>query len=81
MVNFKAFQLEESSNCEHDYLHIFNAHRLCGERLQGQKQIGMAHIGVPFKLDASSIYFNPGALPIMDKQFSASVGFSPIFSS
>jgi len=49
--------------------------------LQGQKQIGMAHIGVPFKLDAASIYFNPGALPMLDKKFSASVGVSPIFSS
>ncbi len=49
--------------------------------LQGQKQIGMAHIGVPFKLDASSIYFNPGALPMLDNKFSASVGISPIFSN
>jgi long-chain fatty acid transport protein len=30
--------------------------------LQGQKQIGMAHIGTALALDASSIYFNPGAL-------------------
>lgn len=49
--------------------------------LQGQKQIGMAHIGVPFKLDAASIYFNPGALPMLENQFNASVGFSPLFSN
>lgn len=49
--------------------------------LQGQKQIGMAHIGTPFKLDAASIYFNPGAMPLLDKKFTAAVGFSPIFSS
>jgi long-chain fatty acid transport protein len=30
--------------------------------LQGQKQIGMAHVGTALALDASSIYFNPGAL-------------------
>jgi long-chain fatty acid transport protein len=30
--------------------------------LQGQKAIGMAHTGVGLSLDASSIYFNPGAL-------------------
>ncbi len=30
--------------------------------LQGQKAIGMAHTGVGLNLDASSIYFNPGAL-------------------
>jgi long-chain fatty acid transport protein len=30
--------------------------------LQGQKAIGMAHTGVGLCLDASSIYFNPGAL-------------------
>ncbi|MGB0391680.1 MAG: OmpP1/FadL family transporter [Salibacteraceae bacterium] len=49
--------------------------------LQGQKQIGMAHIGTPFKLDASSIYFNPGALPMLDKKMSFNVGISPIFSN
>ena len=49
--------------------------------LQGQKQIGMGHIGVPFKLDAASIYFNPGALPMLDQKFSISFWVSPIFST
>lgn len=49
--------------------------------LQGQKQIGMGHIGVPLLLDASSIYFNPGALPMLNKTFSANVGASFITSN
>lgn len=49
--------------------------------LQGQKQIGMGHIGAPFKLDAASIYFNPGALPMLETKFSGTLGVSPIFSS
>jgi long-chain fatty acid transport protein len=49
--------------------------------LQGQKQTGMAHIGTPFKLDAASIYFNPGALPMLDKKVALSFGVSPIFST
>jgi long-chain fatty acid transport protein len=49
--------------------------------LQGQKQIGRAHIGTPFITDASNIYFNPGALSFLEKKYSFSVGFSPIFSS
>ncbi|MCB0483128.1 MAG: outer membrane protein transport protein, partial [Flavobacteriales bacterium] len=49
--------------------------------LQGQKQIGRAHIGTPFLSDASNIYFNPGAIALLDKKYSFSVGFSPIISS
>ncbi|UTW61388.1 outer membrane protein transport protein [bacterium SCSIO 12741] len=48
--------------------------------LQGQKQIGMGHVGVPMLFGASSIYFNPGALPMLDSTFSASLGMSTIFS-
>jgi long-chain fatty acid transport protein len=36
--------------------------------LQGQKQIGMANCGTGIALDASSIYFNPGALVFSPNQ-------------
>lgn len=36
--------------------------------LQGQKQIGMAHIGIGFAQDASVIYFNPAAMPFVENQ-------------
>ena len=49
--------------------------------LQGQKQIGMGHIGVPMLFGASSIYFNPGALPMLDNKFSASGGVSFVASN
>jgi long-chain fatty acid transport protein len=41
--------------------------------LQGQKAIGMAHTGVGLSLDASSIYFNPGALPFTGNQITMGV--------
>jgi long-chain fatty acid transport protein len=41
--------------------------------LQGQKQIGMAHVGVGLALDASSIYFNPGALAFTPNNFTIGV--------
>ena len=49
--------------------------------LQGQKQIGMGHIGVPMLFGASSIYFNPGALPMLKTKFSANAGVSFISSN
>ena len=49
-------------------------------RLQGQKQTGMGLIGTPFNLGASSIFYNPGALSMMENKYSFSLGVSPIFS-
>ncbi len=45
--------------------------------LQGAKQTGMAHIGVATKLDASSAFFNPGAMALLEKN-SISAGVSLI---
>ena len=50
-------------------------------RLQGQKQTGMGLIGSPFALGASSIFYNPGGLSMMDTKFSFSVGASAILSN
>lgn len=44
--------------------------------LQGQKQIGMGHVGIGYVQDASAIYFNPGALPFVQSQ--VNVGFSAL---
>jgi long-chain fatty acid transport protein len=41
--------------------------------LQGQKQIGMGHVGVGLALDASSVYFNPGALAFTPNNFTFGV--------
>jgi long-chain fatty acid transport protein len=49
-------------------------------RLQGQKQTGIGLIGTPFAFDASSIFYNPGALAMYDGKYSISVGVSGIFS-
>lgn len=46
--------------------------------LMGIKQIGMGHLGIGLKLDASSIYFNPGALSVMPSKYSFSAGLSGI---
>ena len=46
--------------------------------LQGQKQIGMGGAGAGLKLDAASIYFNPGAVSLLDKN-EISAGISPLF--
>lgn len=35
--------------------------------LQGAKQTGMAHIGVATKQDASAVFFNPGAMALLEK--------------
>ncbi len=48
--------------------------------LQGTRQMGMGHVGTSLSFDASAVYFNPGALSLSGKSFSASIGFSPIFS-
>lgn len=50
-------------------------------RLQGQKQTGIGLIGTPFAFDASSIFYNPGALALSDGKFSISAGASGIFSN
>lgn len=50
-------------------------------RLQGQKQTGIGLIGTPFSWDASSIFYNPGALALYDSTFSISAGISGIFSN
>ena len=50
-------------------------------RLQGQKQTGIGLIGTPFSYDASSIFYNPGALAFYDSTFSFSAGISGILSN
>ena len=50
-------------------------------RLQGQKQTGIGLIGTPFAYDASSIFYNPGALALYDGNFSISAGASGIMSN
>ncbi len=44
--------------------------------LQGQKQIGMGHTGTGLAWDASSIFFNPGALGFLKKRGSVVAGMS-----
>ncbi len=41
--------------------------------LQGQKQIGMGHVGIGLAQDASSVYFNPGALSFIENQINFGV--------
>jgi len=50
-------------------------------RLQGQKQTGIALIGTPFAYDASSIFYNPGALAMIKEKYNFSLGASTIFSN
>ena len=38
-------------------------------RLQGQKQTGMGLIGTSMNFGASSIFYNPGALSMMDQNY------------
>jgi len=47
--------------------------------LQGQKQIAMGHAGTGLKLDAASVFFNPGAVSLLEHN-SVSAGISPIFA-
>ncbi len=46
---------------------------------QGQKQLGMGHTGTGLCLDASSIFFNPGAMGFLDKKFMISGGTTLLF--
>lgn len=50
-------------------------------RLQGQKQTGIGLIGTPFAYGASSIFYNPGALSMMQSKYSFSLGASGIMSN
>jgi long-chain fatty acid transport protein len=47
--------------------------------LQGQKQIAMGHAGTGLRLDAASVFFNPGAISLLDNN-SVSAGISPTFA-
>jgi len=46
--------------------------------LHGQKQIGMGGTGTGLKMDVASVYFNPGAMSMLEKN-GVSAGISPIF--
>lgn len=48
--------------------------------LQGTKQLGRGNTGVGYGPDASSLFFNPGALSFLESS-QVQVGFSPVFSS
>ncbi len=50
-------------------------------RLQGQKQNGMGLIGTPWYFGPSSIFYNPGALSLMDSTFSFSAGVSLVMAN
>ncbi len=47
--------------------------------LQGNRTIGMGNLGVMMHADASSLFFNPGAMGFMDHN-SVMIGFNPIFA-
>lgn len=48
--------------------------------LQGNRQTAMGNVGVSLNPDAYSLFFNPGAMGMMDYN-QVSVGFNPIFSN
>ncbi len=48
--------------------------------LQGNRTTGMGNLGTAMFRDASSLFFNPGAMAFMDHN-GALVGFNPIFAS
>jgi long-chain fatty acid transport protein len=48
--------------------------------LHGQKQIGMGLVGTSLAWDASSMFYNPGALSFTNQKFSFAAGISPIRS-
>ncbi|MCG8306599.1 MAG: outer membrane protein transport protein [Cytophagales bacterium] len=48
--------------------------------LQGNRTTGMGNLGVMMSKDASSLFFNPGAMGFMDHN-SVMAGFNPIFAS
>ena len=46
--------------------------------LQGQKQNGMGGCGAGLMIDASNVFFNPGALSLQERS-SVAIGVSPVF--
>lgn len=50
-------------------------------RLQGNKQTGIGLIGTPLVYGSSSIFFNPGSLSFMEKNWHFEVGANAIMSS
>lgn len=48
--------------------------------LQGNRELAMGNVGVGLRPEASSIFFNPGALSMMTKN-SVTIGFNGIFSN
>ena len=48
--------------------------------LQGNRTTGMGNLGVMMYSDASSLFFNPGAMGFMDHN-SIQLGFNPIFAT
>ncbi len=46
---------------------------------QGQRQMGMGHCGTGLALDASSIFFNPGALGFLENKWSFNGGSTLLF--
>lgn len=48
--------------------------------LQGNRTTGMGNLGVMMYSDASSLFFNPGAMGFMDRN-SIKIGFNPIFAN
>lgn len=48
--------------------------------LHGHKQIGMGLVGTSLSLDASSMFYNPGALTFIQPDFSFALGASGIFA-
>ncbi|MFN0049754.1 MAG: OmpP1/FadL family transporter [Cytophagales bacterium] len=49
--------------------------------LQGAKQTGMGHVGTALKLDASSVFFNPGSMSFLESRYNFSGGVSGIAST
>lgn len=50
-------------------------------RLQGNKQTGIGLIGVPLVYGSSSIFYNPGSLSFMEKNWHFEVGANAIFAT
>jgi long-chain fatty acid transport protein len=48
--------------------------------LVGIRYVGMGHIGTALKLDATSIFYNPGSLSLIEPKYSFTGGVSGIFS-
>lgn len=52
-----------------------------GVSLQSQKFLGMAHAGTGLYLDASAIFFNPGALAQQQTPWEFTLGVNPLFAT